>query len=313
MPIKKNDPILNPAGDHLVVATARDGRIRGVAVRSTQTVEKLRQVHDLSPAVTHALGRFAIGAQLMAASLKNPTDLMSMTLRCDGPLGGMTMVSGSDSYVRGYALRPQADSVVATAAESAMATSSQNAGHTSLKALVGDGTLTVVKDMGLKEPYSGTVQIYSGEITADLAYYLGLSEQVPSVMASGIKLDETGLVLAGGLLIQLMPGATEDDIDFIERRAAGLPDVSFLLEEGFTPAQLLDLFWGDPALVYLESRPIGFRCNCSRDRMQRNLLTLPASDLKELAADTSGIDLHCHFCNRHYHFTQPEMLELLPR
>ncbi|HHX37938.1 MAG TPA: Hsp33 family molecular chaperone HslO, partial [Clostridiaceae bacterium] len=155
------------------------------------------------------------------------------------------------------------------------------------------------------------VDLISGEIAEDLAYYLAASEQIPSVLAAGVLISETGVDCAGGLLVQLLPGYTEEDVEYIERRAAGFPDVTFWLQQGFTAAQLLDLFFGDKNLKYLEQRPIGFRCHCSRQRMQRNLLAIGRADLTELAEDPNGINLECHFCNSHYHFKQEEVQALL--
>lgn len=297
--LQPDDPALRTERDHLVIATARGGRVRGAAVRSTETVTELMRRHDLSPVSTIALGRLAVCTQLMAAGLKNPTDVMSVTLRCDGPLRGMVMVSDARSRVRGYAMEPHA--VLVSGAD----------GKIHFREAVQSGSLTVVKDLGLKKPYSGTVALVSGEIAEDLTAYLAISEQVPSVLAAGVLLGGTGVRLAGGLLVQLMPDATEADIDYIERRAAGFPDISFLLSEGFTPAECLDLFWGDPALNYLDCRPVGFHCNCSRPRMLRNLLAIGRADLAELAEDPNGIELVCHFCGTSYAFDQAAVRDLL--
>lgn len=297
--LQPDDPALRTERDHLVIATARGGRVRGAAVRSTETVTELMRRHDLSPVSTIALGRLAVCTQLMAAGLKNPTDVMSVTLRCDGPLRGMVMVSDARSRVRGYAMEPHA--VLVPGAD----------GKIHFREAVQSGSLTVVKDLGLKKPYSGTVALVSGEIAEDLTAYLAISEQVPSVLAAGVLLGGTGVRLAGGLLVQLMPDATEADIDYIERRAAGFPDISFLLSEGFTPAECLDLFWGDPALNYLDCRPVGFHCNCSRPRMLRNLLAIGRADLAELAEDPNGVELVCHFCGTSYAFDQAAVRDLL--
>lgn len=296
--LKPGCPELTDPNDHLVIATARNGSVRLVAVRSTQTVEALRSAHDLSPAATIALGRLAVCAQLMASDLKNENDVMSISYRCEGALGGMVMVSDSHSRVRGYAAVPQVE------------LQPDEEGRVAIRNIIGEGALTVIKDLGLREPYSGTVDLVSGEVAADLTYYLAVSEQIPSVMAAGVLLNEDGVEVAGGILVQMMPGATKEDVDIVEARAAGYPEVSFLLSEGFTPAQLLDLFMGDPAIKYLDARPVSFHCTCSRERMARNLITLGSADRAELMEDPKGIDLECHFCNATYHFDQDELKEL---
>ncbi|NLL65374.1 MAG: Hsp33 family molecular chaperone HslO [Clostridiaceae bacterium] len=296
----KPEAITHQIKDELVIATAFSGRMRGIAVQSTQTVTDLMRVHDLSPISTIALGLFAIGAQLMAGDLKNDDASMSITLRCDGPLGGMVVAAEPTSYVRGYAFNPRVS-----------LEPRPEDGKIHFRDAVGAGSLTVVKNLGVREPYSGTVDLISGEIAEDLAYYLAASEQIPSVLAAGVLVNETGVVCAGGLLIQLLPGYTEEDVNYIERRAAGFPDVTFWLQQGFTASQLLDLFFGDKNLKYLEQRPIGFCCPCSRERMERNLLAIGKADLIELAEDSNGINLECHFCNSHYHFDQKEVQALV--
>ncbi len=297
METKVTREMMNQAGDHLVIATGLNGFVRAVAVRSTEMVRELVRVHDLSPIAAIAAGRLATGTQLLASDLKNKTDSISVSLKGDGPLGGMLMASDASTYVRGYVLEPHV-----TAEPSDQRSAVANA--------VGEGNLTVVRGVGLKQPWSGTVDLVSGEIAEDLTFYLAASEQIPSVMSLGVRLSESGVEAAGGLLIQMMPGADEDTVTYVEERAAGFPSMSFLLEEGFTPAELIDLFLGDPDVRYLDSRPTGFRCTCSRERMWRNLATLGPSDLNELIDDPRGIELECQFCNQTYHFTQEEMRKL---
>lgn len=285
-------------GDHLVVATALDDFVRAVAVRSTETVRDLAEIHGLSPLATVAAGRLAAGTQLLASDLKNDTDALTVSIKCDGPLGGILMAGGNSGYIRGYVTNPQAYAE-ATAEKSAVA------------AAVGEGTLTVVRSIGMKQPWSGTIELINGEIAEDLTYYLAASEQIPGVMSLGVQVTEEGVRHAGGLLVELLPGAPEQTVSYLERRAAGFPAISFLLEEGFTPAEIIDLFIGDPQTKYLELRPAGFRCTCSKERMKRNLLTLGRNDLQELAEDPEGIHLECHFCLNQYHFPQSEVESLL--
>lgn len=287
-------------GDHLVRATAREGRIRLLALRAEDTVRELVRLHDLSPMAAAAAGRLAMGAQLLSADLKNKKDSLTVIIRCSGPLRGMTMICDAAGRVRGTVIEPHPD------------TTEHYPGKLAVSQAVGEGQLTVIKDLGLREPYGGTVPLLSGEIAEDLAAYLLQSEQVPSVLALGVKMDREGITQAGGLLVQLMPGASEADLSYIESRArGGFPEVTFLLEEGFSPAQILDLFLGDPEMEYLDSYPICYHCPCSRERMKRNLLTLGEKDLHEIAEAENGAELCCHFCNEKYHFTREEIQELL--
>ncbi len=296
MSIAFNDERLNPKGDHMVVATAWDGQVRLIAVRTTEIVEEARRIHDMSPVSTIALGRLLTGTLLLGSDLKNEGDSLTIQLKAEGPIRGMTVVAEEDGTVRGDIIEPLAEIKV------------EEGVKPELKEAVGQGMLTVIRDIGMKEPYVGSVELLSGEIGEDLAYYLAASEQIRSVVALGVKLDRNGVRQAGGLLVQLMPGAGKED--YIEARAKGFPEVSYWLEEGFTPAQLQDLFMGDPEIQYLAAKPLSYACKCSRERMEANLITL-GNDLVEMASDPKGVDLVCHFCRTEYHFTSEELQKLI--
>lgn len=290
------------SGDHLVRATARGGHVKLAALRAEGTVSKLVAIHDLSPLMAAAAGRMAMATQLLAADLKDETSTITSILRCNGPVQGMTMVADCHSRVRGVVKNPH------------VSTAEIRPGKLAVGAAVGKGELTVIKDLGLREPYVGTVELLTGEIAEDFAYYLLTSEQIPGVLALGVKMNDRGVSYAGGLLVQLMPGHTEEDLEYIEKRAGGgFPEITFLLEEGFSPAQIIDLFMGDPELTYLDCRPISYHCPCNQARMERNLLALGRSELQSLAADPAGIELCCHFCGKKYHFAQAEISGLLSR
>jgi molecular chaperone Hsp33 len=169
----------------------------------------------------------------------------------------------------------------------------------------------VIRDLGLKEPYVGNVKLVSGEIAEDFTRYLAESEQTPSIMSLGVLLDSKGVAQAGGFLVQLLPGAGEDIIETIEKRAGGgFPDVSFLMKEGMNPEQILDIFLGDPEINYLSATKVSYACNCSQDRMERNLITLGKVQLDELSEDVNGISLECHFCDKVYSFDRESLLRL---
>lgn len=282
-------------GDHLVRCSARAGRVRGLILRAEQTLADMVRIHDLSPLSAAVAGRLAMGSQLLAADLKQEEASLTVLLRSSGPIAGVTCVADARSRVRVTVREPHVPGAEAQ-------------GLVKLAPVVGEGTLTVIRDSGLKEPYVGTVPLVSGEIAEDLAAYLLQSEQVRSVLALSISMNREGIQTAGGMLIQMMPDATEEDFAFVEARArGGFPDLSFLLGEGFSPAQILDLFFGDPDMEYLSSQPIGYFCPCTKERMQRNLLALGRKELSELAEEPAGVELTCHFCGSVYAFSQEEI------
>jgi len=285
--------------DYIVRATALGNSVRAIAVRSTLTCQEMTRIHGLSPIASAALGRLCTGLLMMSQELKDDKASISATIHCDGPLKGLTAVCTSDAKVRGYVIEPVVE------------TNYKSPGKLDVKSSVGKGDLTIIKDSGVCEPYIGQIELVSGEIAEDLAAYFVISEQIPSVVSLGVKMNQDGVTHAGGLIVQLLPDASEDIVDYIEARALGFPEISWLYEEGFTPEQVIDLFFGDPDVVYYEPRECSYKCNCSEERMIRNLLTIGINDLEHLAQDTDGITLECHFCNHKYHFSQEKVQEFV--
>ena len=286
--------------DYIVTATALSGKVRALAVRSTEIVKEALRIHKTSPVATAALGRFLTGTLFVADTLKGEGDTITANIRSDGPLQGMTAVADSHGNVRGYCLEPVVE------------TTYHRPGKLNVGAAVGSGKLTVVKDFGLKEPYVGQVELISGEIAEDFTYYFASSEQTPSIVSLGVSLDTNGVTCAGGFMVQLLPGADEETISYLEDRVnGGFPEVSFLLQEGMNPEKLLDMFLGDKDICFLEGRKVAYKCNCSRDRMERNLMAIGKKDLTELSLDPNGIDLECHFCDQRYHFSQEDVKALI--
>ena len=286
--------------DYIVTATALSGKVRALAVRSTEIVKEALRIHKTSPVATAALGRFLTGTLFVADTLKGEGDTITANIRSDGPLQGMTAVADSHGNVRGYCLEPVVE------------TTYQRPGKLNVGAAVGSGKLTVVKDFGLKEPYVGQVELISGEIAEDFTYYFASSEQTPSIVSLGVSLDTNGVTCAGGFMVQLLPGADEETISYLEDRVnGGFPEVSFLLQEGMNPEKILDMFLGDKDICFLEGRKVAYKCNCSRDRMERNLMAIGKKDLTELSLDPNGIDLECHFCDQRYHFSQEDVKALI--
>ena len=286
--------------DYIVTATALSGKVRALAIRSTNLVKEALRIHKTSPVATAALGRFLTGTLFLADTLKGDGDSLTVNIRSDGPLQGMTAVADSHGNVRGYCLEPVVE------------TTYHRPGKLNVGAAVGNGKLTVVKDFGLKEPYVGQVELVSGEIAEDFTYYLASSEQTPSIVSLGVGIDATGVTCAGGFMVQLLPGADEETISYLENRVSGgFPDVTFLLTEGMNPEKILDMFLGDKDICFLAGRKVAYKCNCSRDRMERNLMAIGKKDLTELSKDPNGIDLECHFCDQKYHFSQEDVLGML--
>ena len=281
--------------DHIVRAEGLGGLVKCLCVSTKTVCETARVMHQMSPAATAALGRFMTGSILISESMKNPGDTQTTIIRGDGPMEGMTCVTDFGFKVRAYPMEP------------VVPTEYHKPGKINVGAAVGKGSLTVVRDIGLKEPYVGVSELVSGEIAEDFAYYLAKSEQTKSIVSLGVLLEKGEVSHAGGLMVQLLPGAGEAEISYLEKRAAGFPEISFLFSEGFTPAQIIDLFMGDPDLKYLDGKEVEFKCNCSRERMLSGLAALGKKDLEEITKDGKPIETVCRFCNSKYVFEPDEL------
>ncbi len=286
--------------DYLVRAMAADAQIRAFAVTSRDLVEEARSRHDLSPVVTAALGRLMTGACLMGSMLKGEQDVLTLQVSGDGPVRGMTVTADAKGNVKGYAQAPQA----------MMPPNAQ--GKLDVGGVIGKGYLTVIKDMGMKDPYASKVELQTGEIADDLTYYFAASEQVPSCVALGILMERNNTVKqAGGFIIQLMPFAQEEVIQKLEEKISGLKPVTTLLEEDNTPEQILSLILGDMGLEIMEKTPVQFLCGCTKERVEKVLYSLKKEDIKEMIAEGRDVELHCHFCNTDYVFTVDELKKMI--
>ncbi|MBD5444780.1 MAG: Hsp33 family molecular chaperone HslO [Lachnospiraceae bacterium] len=286
--------------DYLIRATAADAQIRAFALTSRDLVETARSRHNLSPVVTAALGRLMTGAVMMGGMLKGEKDMLTLQVNGDGPVGGLTVTADSKGNVKGYANAPQA-----------MMPPNAN-GKLDVGGVIGNGYLTVIKDMGMKEPYSSQVALQSGEIGDDLTYYFAASEQVPSCVALGVLMEKNNTVKqAGGFIIQLMPFAQEEVIKKLEEKISTIASVTSMLDEGNTPEQILELVLGDMGLEITEKMPVQFKCNCTKERVEKVLLSLGKKELKEMIAEGEEVKLHCHFCNKDYGFTVEELKALI--
>lgn len=286
--------------DYIVRATAAEGAVRAFAAVTTDMVNEAREIHSLSPIACAALGRTITGSAMMAKLLKGDNDTLTIQIKGDGPLGGIVAVTDSKSNVRGYVFNPNVE----------LPLNSQ--GKLDVSKAIGKGYLNVIKDMGLKEPYIGYVKLVSGEIAEDFAYYFAYSEQVPTIVALGVLVDADGSVLnSGGYMIQLMPDAGEDIIDFLENKVSLLPSVTAMLSEGKTPEEILEAVLGEKSLKFFDKSPCSFNCNCSRERMERNILSLGKSEIMDIINEQGDAETQCHFCNSKYHFSREELTKLV--
>lgn len=285
--------------DYLVRATAANAQIRAFAVTSRELVEYARSAHDTSPVVTAALGRLMTGAVMMGSMLKGEQDMLTLQIRGAGPVRGLTVTADSQGHVKGYADNPQA------------MMPPNHLGKLDVGGVIGAGVLTVMKDMGLKEPYASTIELQTGEIGDDLTYYFAASEQVPSSVALGVLMDKNNTVRqAGGFIIQLMPFTGEDVITKLENTLSSIQSVTTMLEEGNTPEQILEIVLGDLGVEITDTMPVQFACNCSKERVEKVLISLGRKDLQEMIDENKDVDLHCHFCNRNYTFTVDELKKI---
>lgn len=285
--------------DYMVRATAANAQIRAFAITSRETVEHARSVHNLSPVVTAALGRLMSGGAMMGSMLKGEKDLLTLQIKGAGPVHGLTVTADARGNVKGYADHPQA------------MMPPNSVGKLDVGGVIGAGVLTVIKDMGLKEPYSSTIELTTGEIGDDLTYYFAASEQIPSSVALGVLMDRNNTVKqAGGFIIQLMPYTSEEIIAELEEKLTHMSSVTTLLEEGSTPEQILKAVLGDMELEITDTLPVRFYCNCSKERVEKVLVSLGKKELQNLIEEGKDVEINCHFCNTNYVFTVDEIKRL---
>lgn len=282
--------------DYMVRATAANAQIRAFAITSKDTVEHARRAHNLSPVVTAALGRLMTGGVMMGSMLKGEGDMLTLQIGGAGPVHGLTVTADSRGSVKGYADNPQA------------IMPPNSVGKLDVGGVIGAGVLTVIKDMGLKEPYSSTIELTTGEIGDDLTYYFAASEQIPSSVALGVLMEKNNTVKqAGGFIIQLMPFTSEETIAKLEEKLTYVSPVTTLLEEGNTPEQILEMILGDMGLEITDTMPVRFYCSCSKERVEKVLLSLGKKELQSLIDEGQDVELNCHFCNTNYVFTVEEL------
>ncbi|MBO5373140.1 MAG: Hsp33 family molecular chaperone HslO [Lachnospiraceae bacterium] len=285
--------------DYIVRATGANGQIRAFAITSKELVEKARIHHNTSPIMTAALGRLLSGAVMMGTMMKGEKDLLTIQIQGSGPAKALTVTADSMGHVKGY---PEvADVVLPPNAQ----------GKLNVGGALGLGVMSVIKDLGMKDPYIGQIALQTGEIADDLTYYFATSEQIPSSVGLGVLMNKDNTVKqAGGFIIQLMPFTDEETIEKLEHQIANMSSVTALLEKGDTPEMLLKEVLGDIDFEVNDTIPVEFRCDCSKERIAKSLATIGKKDLDEMIADGEGIEVKCHFCNTDYHFNTEELKEI---
>lgn len=286
--------------DYLVRAMAAGGQIRAFACTTRELTEHARQIHNTSPVATAALGRLMAGGLMMGSMLKGDKDVMTLKIDGVGPMKGVLVTADSKGTVKGYVNVPDADVPL------------KSNGKLDVGGAIGAGMLSVIKDMGLKDPYVGQVALTSGEIADDLTYYFATSEQVPSSVGLGVLVDRDYTVKqAGGFIIQLMPFAQDEVIDKLEARISSIKSVTAMLDAGLTPEKMLEEILGEMDLEITDTMPVSYACNCSKERFTRGLISIGAKDIKEMIDDNEPITVNCHFCNTDYTFSIEELKEIL--
>ncbi|MCQ2442294.1 MAG: Hsp33 family molecular chaperone HslO [Oscillospiraceae bacterium] len=287
--------------DEIVRVITSDGAVMAAAISGRELVAEAQRIHGASSVATAALGRTLMATSLMGNQLKGKDNSVTVQIRGGGPIGTITCVSDAEGYVRGCVTDPKVFLPV------------RSVGKLDVGRAVGtDGSLTVIKDLGMKEPYIGSIPLVSGEIAEDVTSYYATSEQLPTACALGVLVDsrDQHVYAAGGFLIQLLPGADEEAISKVERGIEKIGYVTRHFQEGVTPLELVQQVLSEFDVEVLETVPVGYRCSCGKDRYVRALATLGRAELESIIQEQGGAELQCHFCNKKYQFTAQELAEI---
>ncbi len=286
--------------DHILRATAGENTVRLFIANTRDTVEQAYEYHNTSPVMSAALGRSLTAAAIMGSMLKSDKDVVTIQIKGDGPGGGLTVTSNSRSEVKGYVNNPNVDIPL------------KPNGKLDVQGALGYGTLTVIKDLGMKEPYVGRIPLVSGEIAEDMTYYFAKSEQTPSAVALGVLVDrDYSIKQAGGFVIQMMPGAPEEIITDLEERLMTIEPVTSMLEKGMSSEDILNILVGDREPHVLDRIPVNYVCNCSKERVEKALMAVGKKEIAKIIEEDGKATLHCHFCSKDYDFSREELEKLL--
>lgn len=286
--------------DYIIRATAAQNQLRAFAATTRELVEQARTVHHTTSVATAALGRLLTAGSMMGSMLKGGKDVLTLQIKADGPLKGLLVTADAKANVKGYVQNPDVELPL------------KAQGKLDVGKAVGSGILRVIKDLGLKEPYVGQTELVSGEIAEDLTYYFTISEQVPSAVALGVLIDTDYTVKqAGGFIIQIMPGCEEEVIKSLETRISGMKSITSLLDAALSPEMILEQLLGDFGLEVLAKTPTRFHCNCSKERIEKAIISIGRKDLEEIIADNEPVAVNCHFCNTNYQIEVADLQRLL--
>ena len=285
--------------DYIVRATAGNTQIRAFAAVTTNLVEEARVHHQTSPVATAALGRLLTGGVMMGSMMKNDTDMLTIQIQCSGQIEGLTVTADSKGNVKGYAFNPD----VMLPAKN---------GKLDVGGALGQGVMTIIKDMGLKEPYSGQTILQTGEIAEDLTYYFATSEQVPSSVGLGVLMNKDNTVhCAGGFIVQVMPFISDEVLDKLEENIKKISSVTSMLDNGHTPEQMLEQVLDGLNVEFTDTMDTQFKCNCSHERIEKAIISIGKKDIQEMIDDGKEVEVKCHFCNTAYTFSVEELKQIL--
>ena len=294
--------VIEKMTDYIVRATAKNAQIRAFACTTREIVETARRAHNTSPVATAALGRLLTAGSMMGSMLKGEKDILTIQIKGSGPLKGITVTADSHANVKGYVIEPN------------VLIPANDKHKLDVGGAVGMGVMSVIKDMGLKEPYVGQTVLQTGEIGDDLTYYFATSEQIPSSVGLGVLMEKDNTVRqAGGFILQLMPFAEEEVIRQLEENLSGISSVTSLLDEGKSPEGILELLLGNLDLEILDKVPTQFACNCSKQRVEKAIISIGRKDLQEMIDEGQDIEVNCHFCAKHYRYTVEDLKEMLKK
>lgn len=286
--------------DYMIRATAADQQIRAFAATTRDMVETARSCHNTSPVATAALGRLLTAGSMMGWMMKGEKDILTLQIKCSGPIGGLCVTADAKGGVKGYVNDPQ------------VMLPPNARGKLDVGGALGLGVLSVIRDLGLKEPYVGQTHLVSGEIAEDLTYYFATSEQVPSSVALGVLMNKENTVRrAGGFILQMMPFAEERVIARLEEKIGKLQGITSFLDRGMTPEDILEEILGEFGMEVLERQEVNYYCNCSKQRVEKAIASIGRKDLTEMIEDGKPIEVNCQFCNKHYEFQTDELKKIL--
>ena len=286
--------------DYMIGAMIKDVPVRIFAADTSELVGEAQKIHSTLPTASAAFGRTLTATALMTMLLKNENNKISVQIKCDGPIEDLLVVGNTKGEIKGDINNPLVHIPL------------NQIGKLDVAGAIGKGTLTIIQDLGLKEPYVGTVELVSGEIGEDFSYYFSVSEQTPSVVALGVLVNPDGTIKkAGGYLIQLLPNHSEELIDYIEKRIGEIPTISKLLDEGHESKDIIELIFKDYKVTFTEKKKPVYHCDCNRDRFERGLISLGREELTAIVEEDGQAEILCHFCNKKYEFEKADLITLL--